>query len=250
MSVTIGHATSDSRGQLHGDKAGNQNGRELCIRTWYNRPWDTVLRPKKIEVAENIALAMEKACRNRNIGYDQWQRTTLYSEAQKVGFDLSRILTPCECDCSSLVAVCVNAAGIHVSKDLYTGNEAAILLATGEFMSITTTNYTGSSEYLKRGDILLNTRSHTAIVLSNGPKAIGSSAKPSVDVSTYATIRYGDVGPWVLLAQNLLHARGYFLTLDSEFGPETLTQVKNFQRDRGLVVDGVVGRNTWSALVP
>lgn len=249
MAVMIGHASSDSRGQYHGDIAGNQNGRELCIRTWYNRPWDTVLRPINATIAEKIAVAMEQACRNHNIGYDQWQRTTLFTEAQKVGFDLSKIYAPCECDCSSLVAVCVNAAGIPISKDIYTGNEAYALLGTHQFNSIKTATYTKSSDYLKRGDILLNTRSHTAIVLSNGAKAIAPST-PVTDVSNYQTVRFGDNGAWVLLAQNLLTVRGYPCTLDSQFGVNMLAQVKAFQKARGLSVDGVIGWNTWNALVP
>lgn len=249
MAVMIGQASSDERGQYHGGVAGNQSGRELNIRAWYNRPWDTVLRPINTTVAEKIANAMEQACRNVNIGYDQWQRTTLFTEAQKVGFDISKVHAPCECDCSSLVAVCVNAAGIPVSKDIYTGNEAYALLGTHQFNAIKTATYTKSSDYLKRGDILLNTKSHTAIVLSDGAKVV-TPTKPTIDVSTYATIRYGDSGAWVLLAQNLLTVRGYPCTLDSQFGTNMLAQVRSFQKARGLVVDGVIGRNTWGALVP
>lgn len=37
--------------------------------------------------------------------------------------------------------------------------------------------------------------------------------------------------------------------VDGDFGPATEYQVKRFQRSEGLVVDGVVGRNTWSALL-
>lgn len=249
MAVMIGQAASDERGQYRGGAAGNQNGKELNIRAWYNRPWDTVLRPVNAAVAEKIASSMEKACHNVNIGYDQWQRTTLFTEAQKVGFDLARVAVPCECDCSSLVAVCVNAAGVPVSKDIYTGNEAYALLATHQFNSIKTTTYTKSPDYLKRGDILLNTKSHTAVVLSNGSKAI-APAQPTIDVSTYATIRFGDSGAWVLLAQNLLTVRGYPCNLNSQFDSITLSQTRAFQKARGLVVDGVIGRNTWGALVP
>lgn len=250
MAVMIGQASSDEYGRYKNGKAGNQNGRELNIRAWYNRPWDTVLRPKKPEVAEKIAVAMEQACRNMNIGYDQWERTTLYFLALKAGWDLSKVNAPCETDCSALVAVCVNAAGINVSKDMYTGNEAQILLATGEFKAIKTTTYTASDKYLMRGDILLNTRSHTAVVLSNGTNATGQQLAPSTDVSQYPTIRKGATGAWVLLLQQLLCARGYAVDCDSDFGSDTLAKVRLFQANRGLIVDGVVGQKTWAALVP
>ena len=250
MSVMIGQASSDERGQYRGGLAGNQTGRELNMRAWYNRPWDTVLRPRRPEIAEKIATAMEKACRNLFIGYDQWQRTTLFTEAQKVGFDLSKVVVPCETDCSALVAVCVNAAGIPVSKDIYTGNEAAALLATGEFTALKTSTYTTTDKYLLRGDILLNTRSHTAVALSNGSNASGQPLTPTIDVSTYPTLRKGAAGAWVLLLQQLLCARGYPVDCDADFGPDTYAKVRLFQKNRGLAVDGVVGQKTWAALVP
>ena len=37
--------------------------------------------------------------------------------------------------------------------------------------------------------------------------------------------------------------------LDGDFGPETERAVRTFQSENGLVVDGIVGRNTWQALL-
>lgn len=167
MSVKIGHASIDERGKASGGQAGDQTGREVFTRTWYNKPWLKVIRPKSSTHAEKIAKAMEQACANNNIGYDQYQRTTLFSAAQKVKFDLSKVKTKVETDCSALVAVCVNAAGIPVSKDIYTGNEATALSNTGKFTILTDSKYLTSDKNLKRGDILLGS-GHTAIVLSNG----------------------------------------------------------------------------------
>ena len=139
-------------------------------RTWYSKPWHTVFRPKSATVAEKMAKAMEQACANDNIGYDQSQRTTLYTQAKTKGWDISKVAVKCETDCSALVAVCCNAAGVIVSKDMYTGNEKAVLTATGKFTVYTASKYVGGSDYLKRGDILLG-NGHTAIVLSDGAKA-------------------------------------------------------------------------------
>ena len=167
MSVKIGHASLDEHSRISGGAAGDQTGREVCVRAWYNKPWTSVIRPKDSAIAEKIAHAMEQACANNYIGYDQSQRTTLYMHAKAAKWDLSKITLHCECDCSSLVAVCVNAAGISVSKDIYTGNEQAALVETGCFTVYTSSAYVGSSNYLKRGDILLGD-GHTAIVLSDG----------------------------------------------------------------------------------
>ena len=167
MSVLIGHASLGENKSAKGGSAGDQTTKEVCTRSWYNKPWTSVIRPKDSAKAEKIAKAMEQACANNKIGYDQSQRTTLYALAKAVNWDLSKITTACECDCSSLVAVCVNAAGIGVSKNIYTGNEKAALNATGAFTIYTDSKHVGKSDYLKRGDILLGA-GHTAIVLSDG----------------------------------------------------------------------------------
>ena len=109
--VKIGQASRDERGKYSGGMAGDQDGKEVAVRGWYNRPWNKLLRAKKSTVAENIAKAMEEACANNNIGYDQGQRTTLYKLCRANKFNIKAINEPCETDCSALVAVCVNAAG-------------------------------------------------------------------------------------------------------------------------------------------
>lgn len=180
MAVTIGHACIDERGKAYGGVAGDQTKKEVYIRSWYSKPWHTVFRPKSTAIAEKIARAMEQACKNDNIGYDQHQRTTLFTQAKAKKWDVSKVTVKCETDCSALVAVCCNAAGITVSKDMYTGNEKTILSGTGKFTVYTSNKYVGTSDYLKRGDILLG-NGHTAIVLSDGSK---SQAKPKQIIAT------------------------------------------------------------------
>jgi peptidoglycan hydrolase-like protein with peptidoglycan-binding domain len=38
--------------------------------------------------------------------------------------------------------------------------------------------------------------------------------------------------------------------IDGDFGPITEGAVTTFQQSRGLKVDGVVGKETWEALIP
>lgn len=186
MGVTIGHASRDENRKAKGGTAGDNDKKEVCTRSWYNKPWTSVIRPKDSAKAEKIAKAMEQACANDKIGYDQNQRTTLYTQAQAVNWDLSKITTACECDCSALVAVCVNAAGISVSKDIYTGNEKTALANTGAFTVLTDSKYIGKSDYLKRGDILLGT-GHTAIVLTDGDNAENSTTSSTATTAKKAT---------------------------------------------------------------
>ena len=65
------------------------------------------------------------------------------------------------------------------------------------------------------------------------------------------TIRQGSTGQAVSQAQYLLVR---FLILDSSqidgiFGPITTRAVREFQQEEGLVTDGIVGPNTWNAML-
>jgi murein L,D-transpeptidase YcbB/YkuD len=65
------------------------------------------------------------------------------------------------------------------------------------------------------------------------------------------TLRKGDSGPYVTLAQTELLQRGYDLGsygADGKFGQKTFDAVKAFQRDWGLAEDGIIGEKTWAML--
>tara|TARA_B100001123_G_scaffold356893_1_gene410779 strand:+ start:6449 stop:7285 length:837 start_codon:yes stop_codon:yes gene_type:complete len=62
------------------------------------------------------------------------------------------------------------------------------------------------------------------------------------------TLRKGDRGEEVKLCQELLTKHGYPAGADGIFGPGTHAKVMEFQKDRDLGADGIVGTNTWTAL--
>lgn len=250
MAVKIGSARIDENGKTHGGKAGDQTGKEVSTQSYYvhTRGW-RVLRCKDAEKAEKIARAMQAACDNVNIGYDQYQRDTLYKLAKDVDFDPARVKTACETDCSALVRVCCAYAGIMVGN-FRTSNEAKILLASGAFEEMTGAKYTDKSDYLKRGDILVTrTQGHTVVVLSDGAKAGDSPVDKPVDNST--GLKRGSKGEDVRKLQAQLMELGYELPkygADGEYGSETVTAVKAFQADRGLTADGIAEEKTLAAL--
>lgn len=168
MEVKIGHANLDEEGRIVGGKGGDQTGAEVTIAEWWPMGWTHLVRAKNPEDAEKIAVTMEAACKNDNIGYDQNERLTLYNLAKAVNFDLAKISMPCECDCSSLVGVCANAIGANVNPAIVTGNMVNALKNSGKFEVLTASKYLSESGYLKRGDILVKQYKHTVVVLSSG----------------------------------------------------------------------------------
>ena len=247
MAVIIGSARQDEHGKAYGGQAGNQSGREVSTQNWYlhSKGW-RVLRAKDAGVGQRLAIAMRAACDNKNIGYNQWRRNTLYDAAAIWGFDIARVNTPVDTDCSALVRTCIAyAAGItNLPSSLRTGNMCSLILATGQFEELSGKEYTTKPDYLKAGDILCTkTSGHTVIVLTDGAKA-GEKIHP--------TLRKGDKGADVANLQKLLMQAGYALPkygADGDFGDECLSAVKAFQKDKKLTVDGIVGAKTWAALL-
>ena len=65
------------------------------------------------------------------------------------------------------------------------------------------------------------------------------------------TLRKGSTGEYVTLLQTKLIQRGYDLSpygADGKYGNKTVAAVKQFQKDMGLVADGICGKNTWAAI--
>ena len=59
-----------------------------------------------------------------------------------------------------------------------------------------------------------------------------------------------DTGYDVLLVQQALAAQGFDVPTSGDFDPATDAAVRAYQEQFGLTVDGLVGRETWTHLVP
>lgn len=282
MAVKIGHARMDENGKAHSGKAGDNSGKEVMVSNWYNhnKGW-VVLRPKDALTAENIAKCMEAACVNNCIGYDQYQRLTLYNAVKDNGFkcDSDNLKKNVETDCSALVRVCLAYAGIHVDN-FRTTNQRSIMLATGLFDEVPAAS--SNSDYLKRGDILVTkTQGHTVVVLSNGKKAndtlptVTTGSRPTVKEWQLAAIadgftfpKYGTDGQWgkecesvakkAVVKKRLFYkyhnltkiVQKYLgVTVDGKCGSNTAKAIKVWQAANGLEVDGAIGLNSWRKML-
>lgn len=249
--VRIGHAAKDEYGRYKNGAAGDQTGVEVYIRSWYSRPWNYILRANDPNMADKIAEAMEKACKNNNIGYDQYQRNTLLEKARRYKYDPSKVNEKCETDCSALVSLCCMYAGVPEGQ-LYiarnsatTGTLRRMLMESGRFKTITGTAHTASSKYLKRGDILLYEGHHVAVCLDDGDEISKGCPYPE----PVGIIKKGSKGDGVKWVQWYLNKKfSAKLDVDGDFGALTEKAVIEYQSVCGLDRDGIVGPKTKARL--
>ena len=256
MAVIIGSARGDERGAITGGQAGDQTGREVTTENWYlsSKGW-RVLRAKNRKVAERIAWDMQAACDNNNIGYDQSNNQSLFFAVEPYGFDCSKAMYPVETDCSQLVRVCVCFALNTVVPYFYTGDEADKLLATGAFVELGGM-YATSSDYLKRGDILVTkTKGHTVVVLTNGSKVskrVDDDGLWGMDTTKATQEMLGTYVDGIVSNQRLFNKKYLSSALTSSwkfrlFGKGS-EMVKALQTLIGTEADGIMGKNSVIAL--
>ena len=254
MAVKIGSARIDENGKAYGGQAGDQTGKEVSTQSWYahSKGW-ALLRAKSAEAREKIARCMQAACDNKHIGYDQYQRDSLYNEAKQYGFDVSKVTKNVETDCSALVRVCVNYAGITVGS-FRTTNQPKVLMATEAFDLYTDDDHCKKSANLLRGDILVTkTQGHTVVVLSDGSNAAKErAAHPDTEITLGSRVlTLGCDGADVAAMQKALADLGYDLGpygIDGDFGDDTEVALRSFQAKAGLEQTGKYDVRTHEAL--
>ena len=85
-------------------------------------------------------------------------------------------------------------------------------------------------------------------VATSGTTIPGDAACPQYTEATSYPVQQCDSGTAVLAIQNALTFAGENVAYDGAFGPATDAAVRRFQAANGLVVDGVVGPQTWDAM--
>lgn len=94
--------------------------------------------------------------------------------------------------------------------------------------------------------VLFSAASLLAILVAGVTPALTS---PASAASAWPQRAQGSSGPEVTAIQHLLTARGHSTSADGQFGSGTAASVRAFQSGAGLAADGIVGSDTWSALV-
>ena len=172
----IAHASIDENKNTKGGKAGDQTGKEVCVREWWDKGWNKVLRHPDERIGNKAANIAQMLCECNKVGYDQNERNTLHTELKKVGYNVGQYINngiPTETDCSAFVTLCYIASGI---KELeYEGNAPTTRNMANKFVKcgfneIADSRYLKSPDYLRKGDIILKEGSHVVITLETGVK--------------------------------------------------------------------------------
>ena len=204
MAVKIGHAVHSETGGREGEsgdqiqQAGKKN-EEVQISKWYvsGDGWGWYIEAKDPALLERMAVMMEQACANPNIGYSRTNRFGWYNTAKKNGGDVT--LANGDCDCSSLVSGIANLAGAHVTNRLATASMLNAFKKSGDFNIYTDADHLKTDKYAKRGGIYLRV-GHTLMVLENGSGVAADS--PSI-VTPAPTVK----PPYVLCIGNTVNVR-------------------------------------------
>lgn len=72
---------------------------------------------------------------------------------------------------------------------------------------------------------------------------------PQTWQALFVTVRQGDSSDAVSALQGQFASRGVDVEIDGDFGSQTAEAVRDFQQEKGLAADGVVGPQTWAALL-
>ena len=141
-------------------------------------------------------------------------------------------------------AVFVDHSGNKSHIGLYVGS-GTVIEASSTQAGVCTSKL-NTSKWTYYGE--LKDVSYSAQEATEQPSAPASDSQPT---KTLPTLKRGNKGEYVTMLQTKLKNKGYDLGkygVDGDFGSATESAVKQFQKDHGLTVDGVVGAKTWNAL--
>jgi len=168
--MNLVHASIDENGGAGWDddaKAGDQTGKEVCVRSWYDKPWDFMLRYPDKSIARKAVATAVKLANSNLVGYDQSERNSLYNALKKYNFDVDAYIRSghkTETDCSAFVYAVFACfiPGMRSNDNAPVTSTMRVLYREWGFVVHTGAGYL-SGQNLINGDILVNENSHTAI---------------------------------------------------------------------------------------
>lgn len=275
--VRVSNCGHDENGRYAGGKAGDQTGGEYCLKPWYSRPWDYIIRWRDEELGNLFADLAVEAALNDRIGYDQGtagnsgDRYTFRKQMQAAGWRPSSIKVACEADCSESTIVLIRAVG-HLKgiKELqecnatWTGDMMNYFRSAAgkQYFIVLRGAYLTKPSLARRGDINLNVAHHVNVTIDDGENAKKESKENTSTITggsgymfSVGNVKSGTKGNDVKLLQRLLKSNGFrgadgkLLTIDGDCGTNTVYAIKSYQKKKGLSADGIAGPATWKSIL-
>lgn len=172
-------------------KAGDQNSKEVCVRSWYSKPWDIALRYPDDEIRLKASAAAVKLANSNLVGYDQSERNTLYKALKSCNWDVDAYIKSgkkTETDCSAFVysVYCCFVPSMRSDSNAPVTATMRNKYRDWGFAVITKENVNLSSGVgLTNGDIVVKENSHTAMV-TDGTETATSNITTSKQPITYS----------------------------------------------------------------
>lgn len=184
------HASISETGRTGWDgksKSGDQTGKEVCVRSWYSKPWDIMLRYPDKTISKKAAAAAVKLANSNIVGYDQSERNTLYKALKAVNFDVDAYIKSgkkTETDCSAFVyaVYCCFIPGMRSDDNAPVTSTMRKFYNKWGFVVHTDSKYLNGKELIN-GDILVKENAHTAI-LTDGTTC-GTSHVNMIEIPNY-----------------------------------------------------------------
>lgn len=237
MSVLCGWASIGENGKVTGGAAGDQTGKEVKTGPYYQFGQSQLIRWKKTAHRKLYVKIIKWFCDSPLVGYNQNQRTTLYTALEKVGWDYTKLKTKVNCDCSELVVCAINCV---VKKAVMPSTTTTSTLeknakATGLFQTTKTeSKYLSTDDWLRRGDIINAPGKHVISSLGIGLMKVPTAKLKKGCENTLAVKRYQTCLNYLGYTDN----KGKRLTIDGDFGSSTNQASKKFKRKYKLGVTG------------
>jgi hypothetical protein len=188
MATMICHASIDENGKISGGAAGDQTGTEVCVREWYNKPWNLLLRYNDATTI-NKAITIAKKIANSNlVGYDQGDRNTLYRALKKHNFNVDSYIASkekTEADCSSFMFAvwCCLIPNMRSNDNAPTTSTMRKTFVENGFTAYTDSAHVAGTANLQPGDVLVSTGHHTAMVVQTNSGSVAKSDTTSSQAS-------------------------------------------------------------------
>lgn len=246
MSYKIVHCSIDEHGHISGGAAGDQTGRECCVRDYYKKDWTELLRYPDITIARQ-ALAIAFALAESNlVGYNQSKRNDLYNVLDSMNWNVDKFLNSkikTSADCSSFVyaVYCCLLKELRGQSNAPTTRTARQFYNKMGFDLYINKKYITNPDNFLEGD-LINCSGHHIVMfgsLTSVPEL--APASPVLKLP----MKHPNVK---VLQRDLNYVLGYHLEVDGEFGAKTMFALQMFQAKYGIEVDGIYGLQSYTKM--